>query len=268
MGSGAMCEGSRALDRNYELFFAFLERHLGDAASARILDYGCGDGALIEEGRRRGYDMVGAENYYGDSDARPRSAHVRLLEPDGAIPWEDRTFDAIVSNQVLEHVEHLERAAGEMRRVAKPAAVMLHVFPTRSQAVESHLGLPFVHWLPPSSRIRFQYARALRRMGLGFDHWSSGPSDEWSARALAWMDEHVFYRSWREIKRIFRTGWEVRSYTLPQLEWLLQPKSGFAAGATRVALRSGAGRVALERAQWLRIGHALLCSEKSATGER
>ena len=40
------------------------------------------------------------------------------------------------------------------------------------------------------------------------------PDREWVRDALAWVDEYVFYRSWKDIRRVFSRFFEIESYTV------------------------------------------------------
>jgi len=46
------------------------------------------------------------------------------------LPFEDDTFDLIFSSNVLEHVEQLDVAFAEMKRVLAPGGIMIHSMPT------------------------------------------------------------------------------------------------------------------------------------------
>lgn len=65
------------------------------------------------------------------------------------LPFDDRQFDIVFSNAVLEHVGsrgEQARFAAELRRVSK---VFFVTTPNRWFPVEHHTGLPFLHYLPP-----------------------------------------------------------------------------------------------------------------------
>jgi len=90
---------------------------------ATVLDVGCGVGVLSDWLAGRGYAVTGV-----DTDealmARMETPH-RVASID-ALPFEDRSFDAVVASEVLEHlpVEVFERSRGEMARVARTAIVV------------------------------------------------------------------------------------------------------------------------------------------------
>lgn len=71
------------------------------------------------------------------------------------LPWEDKHFDIVYSNAVIEHLGTFERQkkmATEIMRVGKSWFVTT---PNRWYPFEFHLRLPFVTWLPRNGYIRF-----------------------------------------------------------------------------------------------------------------
>jgi SAM-dependent methyltransferase len=94
-----------------------LSRDLRVPTGARILDYGCADVPY-----RRFFapdvEYVGAD-LPGNPDASLD------LSPDGSVPVEDETFDAVLSTQVLEHVTDPRRYLAECHRVLRPGGRML-----------------------------------------------------------------------------------------------------------------------------------------------
>lgn len=57
------------------------------------------------------------------------------------LPFDDQTFDYMVSNQVIEHVDGREALFAEIRRVLKPGGTVLFSFPNRIAPNKPH-GLP------------------------------------------------------------------------------------------------------------------------------
>lgn len=57
------------------------------------------------------------------------------------IPFDDESFDAVLSFDVLEHVADVPKTLAECRRVLKPNGKLFLVFPTYYQPREHHLGL-------------------------------------------------------------------------------------------------------------------------------
>lgn len=102
---------------------------LGLPASARILDYGTGTGAMLAELRRFG-DARGV-----DADERAVAfCHARgerrvsRLDSD-ALPFADASFDLVTALDVLEHIGDDRAALGEIARVLKPGGRLLATVP-------------------------------------------------------------------------------------------------------------------------------------------
>lgn len=124
--------------RHFELHQNIL-RELGHALNpgARILDFGCGAGNMVEEYSARGYDAFGC-----DIRAEESAQLRRIDEKNPFLPFADDTFDFVFSDQVLEHVQDHQLAFAELARVMKPDGITLHVFPARLKPTEAHLFVP------------------------------------------------------------------------------------------------------------------------------
>ena len=115
-------------------------RELGHSLEpgAQILDFGCGDGKMVEQYCKAGYNAFGC-----DIRGEHESERARLIDQTiYRIPFADNVFDFVFSDQVLEHVQDHARAFAEMRRVMKPGAVSLHIFPARLKPTEGHVFVP------------------------------------------------------------------------------------------------------------------------------
>ncbi len=86
----------------------------------RILDLGCGDGALTEELVRSGATVVGIDPA-ADLLAAARARGLDVRHGDArALPF-SAEFDAVFSNAVLHWVPEAEQAAASIRRALKPS---------------------------------------------------------------------------------------------------------------------------------------------------
>ena len=90
------------------------------------------------------------------------------------LPWEDKCFDIVYSNAVIEHLgnfERQEKMATEIMRVGKSWFVTT---PNRWYPFEFHMRLPFVTWLPRNGYIRFgqviSYHHMKRKYMTGIRH--------------------------------------------------------------------------------------------------
>ena len=171
----------------------------------RILDFGCGGGAVVAAGRAQGLEISGADVFYGGSQTRDEAERSGLLGSaireiqDGRIDFPDAVFDLVVNNQVMEHVEDLDAALREIHRVLAPGGTVLSLFPARDVFREGHIGIPFSHWFAKGSRVRFYYTWALRKLGLGTWKEQAPTCRQWAVDKLCWIDDYTRYRNRKEI---------------------------------------------------------------------
>ena len=120
-------------------FFAAVAAELGHPvqAGASVLDFGCGAGGLVRAWDAAGFEAVGCDVVLEEPGER-----LHLIEQPYRLPFPDASFDFAVSNQVLEHVQDHDVAFRELRRVLKPGAASLHLFPARWTPLEVHLHVP------------------------------------------------------------------------------------------------------------------------------
>jgi SAM-dependent methyltransferase len=105
---------------------------------ACVLDYGCGAGNMVDEYSAAGYDTFGCDIRVDNETDRIR----RIEAETSSLPFPDNTFDFVFSDQVMEHVKDHRRAFAEIKRVMKPDAVSLHIFPSKLKPVEAHVFVP------------------------------------------------------------------------------------------------------------------------------
>lgn len=97
------------------------------ARGGRLLDWGCGYGHMSYLLRRRGFQVTGLtvpdQNNLSDSWSllvREQGLEVVVAEDDVALPFEDGSFDCVLSCGVLEHVEDEAGSLREIGRVLRP----------------------------------------------------------------------------------------------------------------------------------------------------
>ena len=112
----------------------------------RVLDMGCGNGALVNAWLSAGHDAYGCDFAFKEGPhvhGLAEQGRIRLLEQQPyRLPYDGATFDVLVTNQVMEHVKNYTETVREMRRVLKPGGVSLHMFPSRWRPIESHVFVP------------------------------------------------------------------------------------------------------------------------------
>lgn len=108
---------------------------------ARVLDAGCGAGEYVAALSRMGAVARGVE-YLPEKVAQWRVAH-----PDDSsvqcgdiarVQFDDDVFDAVLLNEVLEHVPNEIAVLREMRRVVRPGGKLLLFSPNRRYPFETH----------------------------------------------------------------------------------------------------------------------------------
>ena len=132
---------------------------------ARILDIGTGSGHIAaslaelagEDGRVESVDIRDQRQV---ADGYGFTVVTRTT-----LPFDDSSFDVVVSNHVIEHVgwagdqlDHLR----EIERVLRPNGLCYLAVPSKWVVVEPHFRLPLLSWLP--RRLRDPY---VRRAGRG-----------------------------------------------------------------------------------------------------
>lgn len=150
----------------------------------RVLDVGCGDGRMLDMLCRAdpGAECHGVE--VDDSAVQVPTFYARTLENLSAVhpetdwtsrlhvastgqpwPFEDSSFDVVVSNQVCEHVKDLGFLLAECSRVLRPGGFAVHVFPLQAHTIEVHTGMPFGHRILNGDLRRLYYGWAAQ-LGL------------------------------------------------------------------------------------------------------
>jgi ubiquinone/menaquinone biosynthesis C-methylase UbiE len=98
----------------------------------RVLDLGCGDGRVTAQLAYAGTRITGADPSSVALE-RARAAHdgieFKATSPDGALPFADNSFDAVVCLNVLQHVADTQRLLSETRRVLAPAGLVAVAVP-------------------------------------------------------------------------------------------------------------------------------------------
>ncbi len=123
-----------------------------------VLDLGCGYGGnvLAWADRHPSASFVGLEPFPHVMKIAERAAisfgtrNVRFVTGLGeTLPFRDKSFDLIVTSDVIEHVRDPMRVMQEITRCLKVGGLSLGVFPPYYNPTEHHLGyatrLPFLH---------------------------------------------------------------------------------------------------------------------------
>ena len=207
-------------DVNYRYFVEYVQRSAAGREDFRVLDFGCGFGEMVRMLREAGIDAYGADVFYEGADYEdPRigeligAGYVKEIGADGTIPFEPGSFDLVISNQVFEHLEHLDAVVAQLGRVLKPDGAMYHHFPSREVLREGHIGIPLAHRIRPG-RFRTAYALTLRRLGFGTHKHENPTSREWAEAKLDWIDTYCFYRPYSEVRATLGNGYALHHHEI------------------------------------------------------
>jgi ubiquinone/menaquinone biosynthesis C-methylase UbiE len=131
---------------------------------ARLLDIGAGSGYIASNLR----EHVGEEGEVWAvdvNDQRRTNEGYRFKAVTGTdLPFDDCSFDVVLSNHVIEHVGDRSAQLHHLREIGRVLAeggVCYLAVPNRWGLVEPHFRLPFLSWIPAALRDR--YVRAARR---------------------------------------------------------------------------------------------------------
>ena len=130
----------------------------------RMLEIGTGSGGIAHY-----FGTAGALGWDVEAidveDVRLASEGFRFRKVDGVVlPFEDNSFDVVISNHVIEHVgDELQQMTHlcEFARVLRNTGTGYLAVPSRWMLVEPHYQLPFLSWLP--QRMADAYVRLANR---------------------------------------------------------------------------------------------------------
>jgi SAM-dependent methyltransferase len=185
--------------------FVSLLNNLGNirmSDSSAILDFGCGSGDSIARFRRLGFSRVfGCDpmDYWNDTNA-PREFFRVIRKNPYHIPFDDSSFDVIVSTSVLEHAQNPHEYLPEMYRVLKPNGIMVHMFPgCWCFPTEPHQYVPLVNWFWP--RVPDWWMLLWAKLGIR-NEWQQDMDADGVALRNRWMNQYnMFYPRHREYRR-------------------------------------------------------------------
>jgi SAM-dependent methyltransferase len=155
--------------RERDLHLRVLQRRgVAPGPAARVLDFGCGDGASVHAWLEAGFDAWGCDIVAPDDDLGGRLRTIRSSP--SRLPFGDGEFDLVYSEQVFEHVMNPDEAIRELSRVLRPHGVGLHFFPSRYRPIECHVLVPLAGTFRPRWWLAFWAKVGVRnefQRGLG-----------------------------------------------------------------------------------------------------
>jgi SAM-dependent methyltransferase len=123
----------RESTRDFRVEAETLYRLLRPHEDSRILEVGCGGGALLSYLRDKGHAATGVDLLEEAVELASRAApgcEVRQADA-GELPFSDSSFDRLVSHHLVEHLGDLTVALAEWRRILTPGGVIAICTPNR-----------------------------------------------------------------------------------------------------------------------------------------
>ncbi len=130
-----------------------------------ILDVGCGLGTYVDKFRQFSQHAFGIDVDEERVAEGARSLPNLQVSESEHLPFPDRSFDVVVLNEVIEHVNDDRQTIAECLRVLRPGGRVVIYAPNRLYLFETHgiyVGqryvfrlIPFINWLPDVIRNRF-----------------------------------------------------------------------------------------------------------------
>lgn len=169
-GRSSFCDSNETVRKRRAAKLAALLASRTDLSRSRVIDIGTGSGHVAAELGKSCGELVSVDVW----DQRvAKEGFAFALMVDGVIPFEDASFDVVISNQVYEHVMDQNQHLAEMDRVLKPGGWGHLATPNRLCLIEPHYNLPFLGWFPP--RLAGWYLKAAK-------------GKVWDVRLVSWWE--------------------------------------------------------------------------------
>ncbi|WP_426285278.1 class I SAM-dependent methyltransferase [Luteibacter sp. E-22] len=226
MNDGLERQGHATLDLGSRVAKARKIERLLDLPSShqKILEVGTGAGGIahyfaVHAGVPRTVEAVDVKD-----QRQVKEGYGFTVVSSTTLPFPEATFDAVISNHVIEHVGDREGQLHhlmEIARVLKAEGCAYLAVPSRWMLIEPHYGLPFLSWLPRGWR------SAYLRLAKRGHHYDCEPLQLYEledlVRKAGLICENVSLRAFRTLIELERpSGLLARLARLPDpwLEWL------------------------------------------------
>ena len=147
-----------------------IEAHLTKISAKNIIDIGCGVGAYTQKIYQKGYNVFGldveTERIEKAKKIEEANQNTNILEYMSAVgeflPFKNSTIDAIILNEVIEHVDNEVKVVSEIERVLAKRGIAIIFAPNILFPFETHgcyigkkfifRNIPFINWFPKKIR--------------------------------------------------------------------------------------------------------------------
>jgi SAM-dependent methyltransferase len=171
---------------NFEANLEFLARSGVLDKPTKVLEIGCGKGALLRHFQEQGRQMVGIDvDLRALREGRPEHGRLPVVAASGiSLPFRNGAFDLVLSFDVFEHIADSDRHLREVRRVLRPGGAYLLQTPNK--------------W----TNMLFEPIRFTRKFGV--------------RHAFRFLQDHcALHNYWQLLRRLRRNGFEPQCYDIP-----------------------------------------------------
>lgn len=174
---------------NLEINLEFLAEANLLKASDKILEIGCGIGSIVFELSKQGHDITGVDisreaiayglKKYDDIKLQVQAAEV--------LPYEDQSFDIVLSFDLFEHIAQIDRHVSEVSRVLRSGGYYLFQTPNKySNVIFETLTKKSLKWrrAHPSLHTPGQVKRRLGKRGFDVRFVKMNPINEFTIKKL------------------------------------------------------------------------------------
>jgi 2-polyprenyl-3-methyl-5-hydroxy-6-metoxy-1,4-benzoquinol methylase len=140
-----------------------------DGRSGRLLDVGCGPGLLLDEARRRGYEVSGLELSEASATHARETLGLDVQQtPLTAYPPPSEGYDVVVLADVLEHLDDVHAGLDRCRDLLGPGGVLCVVTPDPGSRTAQLAGARWWGYVPAHTYLlpRRTLRRLLTALGL------------------------------------------------------------------------------------------------------
>lgn len=170
----------------------------------RVLEVGCGDGALLTEFARRGAARIIGIDLCPTHTTEGRTVTVMRMDVCN-LEFEDQCFDYVFSVATLEHVNDVPRALREIHRVLKPGGEFFTRFGPIWTAVNGHHYRVWDHdgkvFIPPWGHLALSREELYR-----YVEQRHGQAEAEKACRYIYDSEEINRLAYREYVEIFQSA--------------------------------------------------------------
>jgi len=155
----------------------------------RILEIGCGIGSIVFELSKQGYDIIGTDiSQEAIAYGLKKYADIKLeVQPAELLPYEDRSFDIVLSFDLFEHIAQIDRHVAEVFRLLKNDGYYLFQTPNKySNVIFETLTKKSLKWrrAHPSLHTPRHLIRRLTGHGFEVKFVKMNPINEFTIKKL------------------------------------------------------------------------------------